>query len=99
MFIFKHLIHVFVYVKICKTQTFKKQVRIRNRKRIRKAQIPNSGSGSVPKCFGHWKEQMGNLVKLFLYEEELVVITADSSLVTVADQVGLLLLHPGGGQG
>jgi hypothetical protein len=27
------------------------------------------------------------------------VITADSSLVTVADQVGLLLLHPGGGQG
>jgi hypothetical protein len=42
---------------------------------------------------------MGNLLKLFLYEEELVVITADSSLVTVADQVGLLLLHPGGGQG
>jgi hypothetical protein len=86
-------------LKFARPRHSKKQVRIRNRKRIRKAQIPNSGSGSVPKCFGPWKEQVGNLVKLFLYEEELVVKTADSSLVTVADQVGLLLLHPGGGQG
>ncbi len=51
MFTFKHVIHVFVYAKISRTQVLSRHS-INKQVRICKVLISNSGFGSVPKGFG-----------------------------------------------